>query len=435
MIRGFRFQAGILLSVFLSLLLVFRFAYAVLPLVAAGLALLCVLYWTVDRGFRWRLDQEDGVFLLTLLAFAAVWLGDVWRTGVWPVGEGNQGVWLPLWPVLAALVLVAWRQAPPRPGFWWWGVALGALLAGGIAAHEHFWLGRWRPDNGMNAIPFGNLALLLGTLSLAALVLLPHALGRRFAVLQRVVLVLAALAGLLASVLSGTRGGWVVFPALAFLLCAAALTSLPRGRVVALVAVLMTALLAMAFLPRASVSARVGQGVENLQEYAQGDAGSSLGVRLEMWRAGWHLVQEKPLLGWGEGKLEAQRDEWVAEGRFNRGISQYDQLHSDTVDTLARRGIVGGLSLFALYLVPLGLFWRYWRRAGHAGNEAVQREVRAFALCGALVVVAFMGFGLSQSMLRDPRGLAGFLGLLVACWCLLKRAAESQAYVGLRPSA
>lgn len=435
LIRGFRFQAGILLSVFLSLLLVFRFAYAVLPLVAAGLALLCVLYWTVDRGFRWRLDQEDGVFLLTLLAFAAVWLGDVWRTGVWPVGEGNQGVWLPLWPVLAALVLVAWRQAPPRPGFWWWGVALGALLAGGIAAHEHFWLGRWRPDNGMNAIPFGNLALLLGTLSLAALVLLPHALGRRFAVLQRVVLVLAALAGLLASVLSGTRGGWVVFPALAFLLCAAALTSLPRGRVVALVAVLMTALLAMAFLPRASVSARVGQGVENLQEYAQGDAGSSLGVRLEMWRAGWHLVQEKPLLGWGEGKLEAQRDEWVAEGRFNRGISQYDQLHSDTVDTLARRGIVGGLSLFALYLVPLGLFWRYWRRAGHAGNEAVQREVRAFALCGALVVVAFMGFGLSQSMLRDPRGLAGFLGLLVACWCLLKRAAESQAYVGLRPSA
>lgn len=432
MIRFCRFSASILLFSFLAFLLVFQSAYAMLPVLAVVAALLCLVEF--QRGHA-RLAGDDFAMLLVLLCFALVWLADVWRAGLWPVGAGGEGRWLPVWPLLAALVLLAWRYVPPAASAWWWGVVVGALCAGGIAAHEHFWLGRWRPDNGMNAIPFGNLALLLGTLSLTALVLLPHALGRRFAVLQNAVLVLAALAGLLASVLSGTRGGWVVFPALALLLCGAALASLPRGRVVALVAVLMTALLAMAFLPRASVSARVGQGVENLQGYARGDAGTSLGVRLEMWRAGWHLIQEKPLLGWGEGKLEAQRDQWVAEGRFNGGISQYDQLHSDIVDTLARRGIVGMVSLFALYLMPLGLFWHYWRRAGHAGNEAVQREVRAFALCGALVVVAFMGFGLSQSMLRDPRGLAGFLGLLVACWCLLKQAAESQADVGLRPSA
>jgi len=432
LIRFCRFSASILLFSFLAFLLVFQSAYAMLPVLAVVAALLCLVEF--QRGHA-RLAGDDFVMLLVLLCFALVWLADVWRAGLWPVGTEGEGRWLPVWPLLAALVLLAWRCVPPAGTAWWWGIALGALCAGGIAAHEHFWLGRWRPDNGMNAIPFGNLALLLGTLSLVALVFLPHALGRRFVVLQKVVLVLAALAGLLASVLSGTRGGWVVFPALGLLVCGAAFVVMPRRRMIALAAMLVVALLAMAFLPRASVTARVGEGVENLQEYAEGNAGSSLGVRLEMWRAGWHLVQEKPLLGWGEGKLEAQRDQWVAEGRFNRGISQYDQLHSDIVDTLARRGIVGMLSLFSLYLMPLGLFWHYWRRAGHAGNKAVQREVRAFALCGALVVVAFMGFGLSQSMLRDPRGLAGFLGLLVACWCLLKRAAESQAYVGLRPSA
>lgn len=431
MIRFCRFSASILLFSFLAFLLVFQSAYAVLPVLAVVAALLCLVEF--QRGHA-RLAGDDLAMLLVLLCFSMVWLTDVWRAGQWPVGAGGEGRWLPVWPLLAALVLLTWRYVPPAASAWWWGVVVGALCAGGIAAHEHFWLGRWRPDNGMNAIPFGNLALLLGTLSLAALVLLPHALGRRFVVLQRVVLVLAALSGLLASVLSGTRGGWVVFPALGLLVCGAAFVVMPRGRMIALAAMLVVALLAMAFLPRASVSSRVGEGVANLQGYARGDAGTSLGVRLEMWRAGWHLILEKPLLGWGEGKLEAQRDQWVAEGRFNGGISQYDQLHSDIVDTLARRGIVGMLSLFALYLMPLGLFWHYWRRAGHAGNEAVQREVRAFALCGALVVVAFMGFGLSQSMLRDPRGLAGFLGLLVACWCLLKRAAESQAYVGLRPS-
>ena len=200
MIRWCRFSASFLLFSFLSLLLVFHGAYAILPLVASGLALLCVFFWIVNRDSRWRLDREDGAFLLALLVFAAVWLGDVWRTGVWPVGEGNQGVGLPLWPVLAALVLVAWRQVPPRPGFWWWGVAFGALLVGGIAAYEHWWLGRWRVGNGINAIPFGNLALLLGALSLAGLVCLPSARWW-----LRLAFVLAAVGGLLASVLSALR--------------------------------------------------------------------------------------------------------------------------------------------------------------------------------------------------------------------------------------
>jgi len=275
-IRWCRFSANILLFSFFSLLLAFRYAYAVLPLVAVGLALLCVLFWAANRESQWRLDREDYAFLLALLVFAAVWLGDVWRTGVWPVGEGNQGVWLPLWPVLAALVMVAWRQAPPRPGFWWWGVALGALLAGGIAAYEHWWLGRWRVGNGINAIPFGNLALLLGSLSLAGLVSLSSTRNG-----LRLVLGLAVVAGLLASVLSGTRGGWVVFPVLVLILLLAlhatrARLGRFRGRMVGLVAVLVAVLLTMSLMPGAPVKGRLIEVVTNLQEYAGGDAGSSL---------------------------------------------------------------------------------------------------------------------------------------------------------------
>ena len=413
MIRWCRFSASALLFSFLSLLLVFRYAYVVLPLVAAGLALLCVLFWIVNRESRWPLDREDGVFLLALLVFAAVWLGDVWRTGVWPVGEGNQGEWLPLWPVLAALVLVSWRQITPWSNFWWWGVALGAVLVGGIAAYEHWWLGRWRVGNGMNPIPFGNLALLSGSLSLAGLVFLPTA---RYGL--RLALGLAVVGGLLASVLSGTRGGWVVFPVLVLMLLFALHMTGPRwgGFRIGMVggaAVLAAILLAMSLMPGISVKERLTQVVTNLQEYADGEAGTSLGLRLDMWHAGWLLINSKPGLGWGEGSLEAQRDLWVAQGRFHPGISRYDQLHSDLVDTFARRGVPGLLSLFALYGVPLWLFWRYWRRSG-------DEQARALALCGVLVVVGFVGFGLSQSMLRDVRGLSGYLGLIVGCWCLIK---------------
>jgi len=394
-------------------LLVFHGAYAILPLVASGLALLCVFFWIVNRDSRWRLDREDGAFLLALLVFAAVWVGDVWRTGVWPVGEGNQGMWLPLWPVLAALVLMAWRQISPWSCFWWWGLAFGTFLAGGIAAHEYWCLARPRVGNGMNPIPFGNLALLLGSLSLAGVVSLPSTRNG-----LRLALGLAVVGGLLASVLSGTRGGWVVFPVLALILLFAFHATGRRwgrfrGSMVGLVAVLVAVLLAMSLMPGAPVKGRLSQGVANLQEYAGGEAGSSLGVRLEMWRAGWQLITLRPGLGWGEGRLEAQRDLWVEEGRFHSGISRYDQLHSDLVDTFARRGVPGLLSLMALYGVPLWLFWGYWRRS-------CDEQARALALCGVLIVVGFVGFGLSQSMLRDVRGLSGYLGLIVGCWCLLK---------------
>lgn len=384
MIRCCRFSASILLFFFLSLLLVWRYAYAVLPLAAAGLGLLCVLFWAVCSPVWWRLDRQDGVFLLTLLVFSAVWLGDVWRTGVWPVGEGRQGAWLPMWP----------------------------LLAGSLGAYEHWWLGRWRVGNGINAIPFGNLALLLGSLALARLVSVACRLP------LRVALGLAAVGGLLASVLSGTRGGWVVFPVLALILLLALHQARLgsggiRGSVVGLVCALLVLLLGMSLMPGAPVKTRLTEGAANLQEYAGGDAGSSLGVRLEMWRAGWQLIREKPVLGWGEGQLEAQRDLWVEQGRYHSGISRYDQLHSDLVDTFARRGALGLLSLIALYGLPLALFWCHWRKRS-------DEEGRALALCGVLIVVGFVGFGLSQSMLRDVRGLSGYLGLIVGCWCLIK---------------
>ncbi|HEX5678312.1 MAG TPA: O-antigen ligase family protein, partial [Alcanivorax sp.] len=147
--------------------------------------------------------------------------------------------------------------------------------------------------------------------------------------------------------------------------------------------------------------------------YDEGERGNSFGVRVEMWRVGVQLFSEKPLLGWGEGRLQERRDEWVAAWDLHPAVSRYDQLHSDLIDTAARRGLVGLGSLLMLYGVPLVLFARALR-----GRP--DTTTRALAVAGLVVVVAFIGFGLTQSMLRDARGLAGYLGLVTACWCLLR---------------
>jgi len=69
--------------------------------------------------------------------------------------------------------------------------------------------------------------------------------------------------------------------------------------------------------------------------------------------------------------------------------------------------------LLMLYGIPLWLFWRRLRSAGPV-------EVQLMAGAGMMLCVAYIDFGLSQSMLRDSVGLSGYLGLCLACWVSLR---------------
>lgn len=423
---GDPWRAGntLLLWAFVSLLILVPWAYAAVPL-AGGLLALC---WLLARdpvhdavGDLAKfgpalLDVEDRLWLLALTAFAGTWCWDVWRTGNWPVAE-HGGSWLvPLWPLLAAALLVWLRRHPPLRIGWWWGLVVGGLGAGAIAVHERFVLGAYRADNDMNAIPFGNISLLLGVLALVAM------LGRLSRPLHpsswlTAALGLASVAGFAASFLSGTRGGWVVVPLL-FWMGFRAFRRVFPPRQMLVVAVgfwlLVVGLVAMTAITDYGVSERIERAVNDVRDYIEeGDSGSSVGLRLDMWHAGGKLFLEKPLLGWGEGRLQAARDVMVDEGVVHPDVSLYDQLHSDIIDTVVRRGLLGLMTLAALYGIPFWLFARHLHRSRDA-------QTRTLALSGLMVIVAFVDFGLTQSMLRDVRGLSGYLGLIVACWALLK---------------
>ncbi|MCG6656321.1 O-antigen ligase family protein [Halomonas campisalis] len=413
---------GVLLFAFVALLIVVHMAYAVVPLLALAVMVLGsgVLWLTgedhgTSRARRSLLRAGDDAWLvLVLLAYGGLWLLDVWRTGHWPVGEGNQRVLLPLWPLLATALLVWLLRYPPSPRLLWWAVCSGALGAGSIALYERLVLGRSRASNAMNAIPFGNLSLLLGTLSLlAALWCLRRGYPRSRVLLGTALL--AAVSGMLGSLLSGTRGGWIAVPFLLLLAYRAARDLVPSRWRYGLAGLVVLVLLVAAAVPHTGVSHRIVQAVTNVQQYWQGETrANSVGARLEMWRGGILLVRERPWLGWGEGRMEMAIHDLVLEGRLPAAVERHDQLHSDVIDTMARRGVVGLTGLLMLYGVPLWLCWRRLRRPGADPGTQV------LAAAGMMVPVAFIDFGLTQSMLRDVRGLSGYLGLCVACWVALR---------------
>ena len=291
----------------------------------------------------------------------------------------------------------------------WWGAALGAWAACGIVLVRWLALGVDRVHvPGINAIPFGNLSLVLGVLSLV------WALRRSQ---MPLLFGAAALAGLVASLLSGTRGGWVTLPVVAVVLLLCQGAEIRRlwsawslqTRLLAVAGVVLVAAFAVwQALPRAVAL------VEDLRGYLdQGVTRTSVGLRLDMWRAAWTLFLQKPLLGWGEGAMMPELRRLIAAGELNEQARYFGfQLHSDVLDTLARRGLLGLITLLLMYAVPLAGFVRRLKCANV--------DVRTFALAGTLVVLMFAGFGLTQSQFHDERSFAAYLVLVVACWVLMR---------------
>lgn len=391
------------LAGFLAGLAILPLGYAVFAALIVVLALPGAL---LPRGGA-RLCPDDRWLLLALLLFGLHLVLDAWRSGV-PVGHQTAST-LPWWPLAAALVLVGWRRFPPAGVALWWGAAFGALAACGIVLVRWLALGVDRVHvPGINAIPFGNLSLVLGVLSLV------WALRRSQ---MPLLFGAAALAGLVASLLSGTRGGWVTLPVVAVVLFLCQGAEIRRlwsawllpARLLTVAGVALFAAFAVwQVLPRAIAL------VDDLRGYVGQDVThTSAGLRLDMWHAAWALFLQKPLLGWGEGAMMPELRRLIAAGELNEQARYFGfQLHSDVLDTLARRGLLGLITLLLMYAVPLAGFVRRLK----CGDV----DVQVFALAGTLVVLMFAGFGLTQSQFRDERSFAAYLVLVVACWVLMR---------------
>jgi O-antigen ligase len=391
------------LAGFLAGLVILPLGYAAFAALIVVLALPGAL---LPRGGA-RLCPDDRWFLLALLLFGLHLVLDAWRGGV-PMGH-QTALTLPWWPLAAALVLVGWRRFPPAGVALWWGAAFGALAACGIVLVRWLALGVDRVHvPGINAIPFGNLSLMLGVLSLV------WALRRSQ---MPLLFGAAALAGLVASLLSGTRGGWVTLPVVAVVLFLCQGAEIRRlwsawllpARLLTVAGVALFAAFAVwQVLPRAMAL------VDDLRGYVGQDVThTSAGLRLDMWHAAWTLFLQKPLLGWGEGAMMPELRRLIAAGELNEQARYFGfQLHSDVLDTLARRGFLGLITLLLMYAVPLAGFVRRLRCA--------DVDVRTFALAGTLVVLMFAGFGLTQSQFRDERSFAAYLVLVVTCWVLMR---------------
>ena len=376
-------------------------------LVLWGLALLAVPRWRVSTT-----GEEKRIWLVFALMFVVVLAS--WGVAGFPEEGERMADRFARFLLFVPVYLVMRRYA--QPWMLWWAVLCGLLVAGswgigeylGIAPELHEEAKRSRVSGAVNPIHYGMLMLLMTGLLAAG--------GGYFRSLGKFWFGLALFAsflGLLGCLMSLSRGAWFYLPVWGLLV----LWGIRRQQIFstkALVGMLAgVIILAAVVLPFTVIPAKIQVTWAALQAYQEsgamlhrsethkGVADVSVGTRLEMWQAAWQLFLENPVLGVGPGGFKRASTELFERGDTVEHVLYFSHPHNEYLDFMASMGTAGLIALLAVYLMPLMVFIRALR--------SDRDEVAALGLAGTLVVVGYLHYGVTSSLLERTTMMGFYL--------------------------
>ncbi len=143
----------------------------------------------------------------------------------------------------------------------------------------------------------------------------------------------------------------------------------------------------------------------------------SANIRLRVWKLGRHLIQERPVFGWGLGQNFNIFQDNGSEDPFTGG-----DFHDIAIDIAVTTG-VAGLGLFVIALgTSLGSAFTTWRTARNSAYAAA-------ALAAGIVLVQLVAKGLVESVTQKYR-LALVFGLFVGVIAQAAKAEGAKAEIG-----
>jgi O-antigen ligase len=286
----------------------------------------------------------------------------------------------------ASTVMLTVLACRPSRKALWWGLIAGAVAGAAFVAYQRWGMGVERPGGLINSITFGDIMLCMGLMCLAGTL--------DFAGRSAIWPGLGALAGLTGSIASGTRGGWIAILFAVVLLVRYG--HVLRGRLRKGLALLALALVVSTyFIPQTGARERVDEGISDVQQYFNGGPTyTSVGIRLELWRSAWQLIERHPLLGASIPTVKSEMEGLVSAGRAHPYVLQFEHFHNDILQALVFGGVAGLLAWGATLVVPFLFFRRQLHQSDH---------LNAPALAGMLLVLSYFSFGLTEVIFWSVR--------------------------------
>ena len=412
------------LSIGASFLLLFPISIVSLPYVH-GFVILAGSFLGVYFNFVYAkpealisTDEKWFYFSVIFMVFVAIFV--VLITGF---DEGSfKKIGKFLYLLLTIPVYLFFRKINIQYTQFWYGLVFGALLSAGVALYD-VWPnmpGIYNRAGGiLNPIIFGDLALLLGAMSLVGV--------GWFGVRTRWQMAFSVIAftfGLMASALSQSRGGWVVIPFIFIILLWYSSDYISRWKRVAGSVGLIILTLAAYQAPQTGVKKQVATSIANLAAYIESDSthwsrDTSIGVRFESWKVSWRIFLDNPLIGVGWGNYQENARVFIEAGLYHKSAGYYNHPHNQYFSSMVSGGSLGLLATIALFVIPAVIFIRVIQSPGRSD------DAHRMALAGLIMVVGFAVCNLTESFLERSRPVAFFLFYLAVCMAGIREEASN----------
>lgn len=401
---------ALLILTFPVLLLVVNSASAILLLLA-----LSGLYLGWRQPNPDPLSKDEKLLLFSVVLFVAV------AAFSFVHGEWNYEGWQTFWRTFRFLLLIpiylAVRRLENAEGVWWSGLSLGAILAGGWALNLLLQinsrlpgLGEVLDDPGL----FSAISLAMGFMALGGI-----SYFWRRSPWQAILPAAGFLLGITASLLSGSRGVWLVLPVFLILVLAMVARTWNRRQRGALVLGVLALLCVAYFWPLTGVAARLDALWQDTVVMLDGNATGGVLLRLRLWSAAWDTFLQQPLLGAGLGGFGIEITNRVISDELPSTYLNYTHPYNEYLAVMATRGLLGLVSLLLLFGIPLKHF--FWA-ARH--RDATLRQL---AYGGIVLIVGFAIYACTDSIFDRTTPIVFYVFSLAVTYGLLR--ARERAYL------
>ena len=289
-------------------------------------------------------------------------------------------------------------------------IPLGGIIVVCMALYDKFIL-NLNPEQNPRImhIQGGDISMSLGIFSLI-IALYAH---QKKDVKLTTLSVIGGLCGIVGSLLSTARGGWVALPVLLIVILYIYRHSLSKRFLLTFFGIIVVASIGISQMPNNRIMERINVAQKDIQLYLDNhDGNTSLGARFEMWKSALEMAKEKPLFGWGIQGATEKRKLDTKEKIVTGDIGQFTHAHNQYLDDLSKRGVVGLLALLAVLFIPLRAFMKKL--------NTTNDEVKLIATLGVAHILSVMIYGLSQGFLVHNSGTIFYFFLTIVFYAAIR---------------
>lgn len=254
------------------------------------------------------------------------------------------------------------------------------------------------------AISRGNMGMLFGLMAMVSFFALPSKVWKTLAVL-------GFISGVALSIISGSRGGWLALLISMFTLTFIFYRFGKKTEFKSLVVIQLFVMVCLVvFWKELPLQDRVHQAFIDIKNYFDGNPFSSVGYRLELWKASYYAFLEKPLLGWGWTNFDLAQ-QFVFDNGHIAPIRYFGHPHNQYFLFLVETGLIGLLSLLAFMLWPFWVAIRYIKQTKEFNSTIY------LAILVMVVTESILEFSLTDDSFSQKYFI--FVFLIISCFSLI----------------